>query len=98
MLQLILAKPKYILYASLVVVVGYLYYDNIVVPQKTIVKLEKQITEEKKVPTQIIRKINEREAQEAQEKISNVKTKIKIDINDSGVLIFDGMHNDWALP
>jgi hypothetical protein len=76
----------------MVIVVGYLYYDNIIVPQKQIIKLEKQIVEEKKKPSLVVEYINKKDANRTQEEINEIKTREADDIGDSGIITFRGVH------
>lgn len=88
MIQILLAKPKYVLYALMAILVGYIYYDNLIVPQQEIIRLEQELKERKKVTTMIINKINASDANRTQGIIDETEpTEITI-IRDNGVLIF----------
>lgn len=67
----------------------YAYYNIITVPQNEITTLESELTEQKKVPTKIVKNINKADANRTQKEINDVKEENTTLINSNrGVLFF----------
>jgi len=83
------SQIKLAFYIFVGLIVGYLYYDNIVVPQKQIENLKQKLIEKSKISTEVVSNINKADANRTQKEINSVEKNKTITIHDSGIVTFN---------
>ena len=68
--------------------VGYVYYSVVIVPEQTIQTLNVELIEQKKIPAKVVSKINAVDANRTQKEINNVDKSKVIIIDDHGIILF----------